>query len=820
MQQLLRTYTVLSETNQILMRGGDQTALLAAACQIAVARGRFIAAWIGLHDDVEGHIVVAAHAGASTETMEIIQSMLKGEQEGCFFTHAAFEDGEHGVCNDLYEDPRAEAVREVSMSRGYRSVASLPLRRNGVIVGVFNLYAPTPGFFDEHELKVLDELAVDISFALELTQTQIERTAATQALHNSEAQLSNALSMASMGHWEYDVVRDVFIFNDHFYRMMRTSVEREGGYEMRLDHYASRFLPPDEMGRVASESQRAMETTDPDYIRDIEHRVMFGDGKSGHLFVRIFVERDETGRVIKTRGVSQDITKRKEAEAKIDEVSRRFLAVVEHSADGIGFFDEDRNVTYISPSITTIEGRLPTEFITRGFSRDIHPEDLSAFDHSWHEMVRQPGQPTNFSVRRQHKSGRWLWIEGVATNLLEDAGIRAVVLNYRDVTERRQLEEQYLQSQKMEAIGQLAGGVAHDFNNILAAIMMQVDLADAEVSTPEEMAESLSDIKEAATRAAELTRQLLAFGRRQAMQATDVELNETFNGMSQMLTRTLSEDVNLRLELHPSELWVRGDASMLGQLLLNLAINARDAMPDGGDLVIATDSRFVATAESSGLFEIEPGHYAVITVTDTGCGISTQDKTHVFEPFFTTKQADKGSGLGLATVFGIVKQHDGVIDLTSDLDRGTTFTIYLPLLQEPRATTPAASAPPQSLRGDELILLVEDENHVRAVTRKVLESYGYRVIEARSGRDALFMWEQAQVTPDLLLTDIVMPGGLSGWDLADQLLALKPELKVLFTSGYNPEVANNDFSLKPGQRFIAKPAEAETVVRTVRQLLA
>jgi len=385
--------------------------------------------------------------------------------------------------------------------------------------------------------------------------------------------------------------------------------------------------------------------------------------------------------------------------------------------------------------------------------------------------------------------------------------------------ESQNLSEQLRQSQKMEAIGQLAGGVAHDFNNILTTIMMQAELASMADAPVEERRELLQEIKAAAERAASLTGQLLAFSRRQVIQPRATDLNQIVGSLGKMVQRIVGEDVRLRLRLSPTPVAARVDQGMIDQVLLNLVVNSRDAMPEGGRLVIETGERTLSEAEAQRILDASPGEYAWIRVADTGCGIAPEQLARIFEPFFTTKEPGKGTGLGLATVFGIVKQHGGFVQVRSRVGVGTTVEVHLPSVDGIQAEAPVPVPPEPGTGGSETILAVEDEHAVRRLIRRVLEGRGYRVLEAESGVDALHVWEKHAGEVDLLLTDMVMPEGVGGRDLAGRLQTERPGLRVIFTSGYSAEIAGRELSLLEGQNFLQKPFSPQRLLDAVRRAL-
>ncbi len=684
-RQLARTYAVLSDVNQMIVRERDTAALLAGACRIAVEAGGFRMAWIGL-TEANGRLQVAAHAGATPDTLAVLRRLVEGDQPDCAFTYHALQRGERAVCLDIAGDERARNWREEALAREYRSMASLPLRVGEHVVGTFNLYADAPAFFNPEELRLLDEMAADVSFALETRETEV----ALQASEQRFREIAGA-------------IEDVFWITDRDKsRMLYVSPAYEKIWGRPVSElYASaqawlESVHPDDRARVLDAIPRQAAGQ-----FDVEYRIIRPDGTERWIRDVAYPVHDETGRVTRVAGIAQDITERRMAQAE------------------------------------------------------------------------------------QHR-----------------------------------LEEQLRQSQKMEAVGQLAGGVAHDFNNMLAAIIMQAGLLTMEEERlPEDIRAGLEEISAAAERAANLTRQLLLFSRRQVMQPRDVELNEAVTHMARLLQRVIGEDVQLQMHLSTTPLWMRVDPGMLDQVVMNLAINARDAMPGGGQLRIETGWRTVDEAAARQRGDVEPGGYVTLRVHDTGTGIAPEHLDRNFEPFFTTKEPGKGTGLGLSTVFGIVKQHRGWIEVSSRPGEGATFEVCFPALAAPpdsAAPTASAKAMP---RGQETILLVEDDATVRLVTRAILERQGYQVIEAQDGPTAMQRWEEHRASVALVLTDIVMPGGISGRQLARHLQADRPDVKTIYLTGYSAELAAGPAPIQPGEVLLQKPLQAEALLTTIRRVL-
>ncbi len=387
-----------------------------------------------------------------------------------------------------------------------------------------------------------------------------------------------------------------------------------------------------------------------------------------------------------------------------------------------------------------------------------------------------------------------------------------------EIAERKRVEGQLLQAQKMEAIGQLAGGVAHDFNNILAATILQLELVQDDPELNARLRAELKDVEKGAHKAADLTRQLLLFSRQQVMQVKPLDLNEVLTDLLKMLRRLLGEHIEVALQGEPGPLWLDADASMMQQLVMNLCVNARDAMPKGGRVTLDARRVEIPAHTTLAYAEARPGTFVRLSVADTGCGIAPQTLPHIFEPFFTTKEVGRGTGMGLATVYGIVKQHLGWIEVESQLGVGTAFHIHLPARLAAPNVQPAAALPPVPL-GQETILVVEDDLPVQKLVVASLKRLGYRVLAAENGAAALRCWEQHSHEIALLLTDMVMPQGMTGLELAERLRQLKPALKIILSTGYSHDMSRLSSLKERGMTLLTKPYEVRTLATTVRACL-
>jgi two-component system cell cycle sensor histidine kinase/response regulator CckA len=429
----------------------------------------------------------------------------------------------------------------------------------------------------------------------------------------------------------------------------------------------------------------------------------------------------------------------------------------------------------------------------------------------------EPGAQSVTQRRHVKKDGTLIDVEVTGHELVLGATPCCIAVAL-DVTERNRMEGQIRQAQKMEAIGNLAGGVAHDFNNLLSIILSYSEMLAADLPVGDPMRDDLGEISKAGERAAGLTRQLLAFSRRQILQPRILDLNTVVGGVAKMLRRLVGEDVELDCVSGAALGTVSADPGQVEQVVMNLVVNARDAMPDGGKLTIETSNVELDSTYAADHPGVEPGAYVMLAVTDTGTGMDRATRERIFEPFFTTKEEGKGTGLGLSTVFGIVRQSGGSIGVDSELGEGTTIKVYLPQADPASGDAPEVAKEVQTRRGSETILLVEDEEQVRALTRTILERHGYHVLEAQSGGDALLLCEQHKTAIHLLLTDVVMRR-MSGRTLAARLASLRPEMKVLYMSGYTDDAIIRHGLLNSDVAFLQKPFTGATLIRKLGEVL-
>jgi PAS domain S-box-containing protein len=481
--------------------------------------------------------------------------------------------------------------------------------------------------------------------------------------------------------------------------------------------------------------------------------------------------------------------------------------------------DEQGNATFISEKIKTVFGYSPEEILALGaelwFGR-MHPDDRERVKKAYAALFHH-GQAFDVEYRIQHGDGHWMWWRDRAAMIEEEHGKRYADGLLTDITEHKNLEIQLRQAQKMEAVGLLAGGIAHDFNNLLCVLQGHAELAKDRVQHSPDVLEHLQVIEETGRRAASLIQRLLAFSRKQVLWITVFDLNVTIAGVEKLLSRVLGENIELTTCFEVSPAFIKADPAQVEQVLMNLTLNARDAMPEGGRLTIETSAIDLDETGIRQYGDLAPGPYILLSFSDTGCGMDDETLDRIFDPFFTTRPRGQGAGLGLATVYGIVKQGHGHVSVDSRPGRGTTFQVYFPA-----QTTPAErghEAPATHIRqGTETILIVEDEPQLRKLTRIWLEGFGYSVVEAAGAGEAFNMLEIVERKIHLLITDLVMPG-LNGRQLAEQVCSKYPSIRVVFMTGYTDDVVVQRKLLQPGIHLLRKPFSRAELARTVREVL-
>jgi two-component system cell cycle sensor histidine kinase/response regulator CckA len=783
----------------------DEESFLKDVCRILVSHGGYALAWIGRADRETMRVVPVASAGDEAGYLQRIEVRLDDTPEGRGPLGTAIRQGRPAIVSDIQVDPTVAPWRTLMLEYDFGSLAALPVRRGGTVTGGLAVYAAEKAFIGGEELALLEELAGDISYALDALDARARANKSELELHS----LRRAVEQTHATVVITDLEGRIEYVNPSFTHVTGYTAEEARGQNPR-------FLKSDR--------------TPPEVYRTLWETILGGrtwsgeicnERKDGTLFwelASISPIRDEAGVTRHYVAVKEDITERKRAEANVvrlnaelEEALEWQRQIFEGSRDAVFLSDEQGRFVAVNRAATDLTGFSREELHEMAIP-DLHEEsDLVAYRTFYRRILEGERILSEAPIKR--KDGGKVAVE-FNNSLVVIGGKRFVHTAGRDVTERRQLEAQLVQAQKMEAIGRLAGGVAHDFNNLLTVIQGYGELVRDSLSG-DPRHESMDELLKAAGRATSLTRQLLAFSRKQVLEPKVVHLGEIVRETGRMLERLIGEEIALALVVSEDLATVKADPGQIEQVVLNLAVNARDSMPNGGQLTVSVGSLRTATPLDGFPDQLPAGRWVRLTVEDTGSGMDAETLSHAFEPFFTTKERGKGTGLGLSTVYGIVRQSGGHVQLTSVPGRGTTFQIYLPRSDERRVS--GAHSGVFAVPGSETVLVVEDEPAVRSLVQAVLERHGYVVLVAEHGAAALDVVDKHPGPIHILLTDIVMPG-MNGRDLAGVVTARRPSIRVIFMSGYTADIPT-DLGVEGGPLFLSKPFSEQALTSKLREAL-
>jgi PAS domain S-box-containing protein len=694
---------------------------------------------------------------------------------------------------------------EVAQELGLRAWLGVPVMAGEHVVAILEFFTLEPQIEDGRLVQLVSTVAAQLGSA-------IQRKQAEQALRQAEKKYRSIVENAIEGIFQTRP--------DGSYLSVNPALARMYGYDSPEQLMAS----VTDIGRQVYvnpnrrlEFKRLME--EHGVIERFEYQVFRKDDSKIWLSENARAVRSETGQVLFYEGTVADITERKRAEEAMRESEARYRELFENAPIAYHEIDTEGIVRRVNRAECNLLGYHESEILGKHISDFLAPDERERSIEVLRAKIR--GEQTASSLQRLYvqQNGEQVEVE-IHENLIRDQtgnmiGVRSAML---DISERRALERQLRQSQKMEAVGRLAGGVAHDFNNLLGVIIGYSELLLDRYPPTDSKLKYIQEIKKAADRAAGLTRQLLAFSRKQVLASRRLDANAVVANISGMLRRVIGEDIELLTVPEHSLGSIKADQGQLEQVILNLALNARDAMPKGGKLTIETANFELDEAYARRHPSVKPGAYVMLAVSDTGEGMDAETQSHIFEPFFTTKEAGKGTGLGLATIYGIIKQSEGHIWVYSEPGKGTTFKIYFPRVQQAADPLAVRTGPIEIHRGTETVLMVEDEESLRHVTREFLQSSGYRVLEASHPAEAIRIVEQHHQPIHLLVTDVVMPK-MSGRDLAQRLLSMRPDLKVLYMSGYTDDAILQHGVLDRGVAFLAKPFTRASLARKIREVL-
>lgn len=820
-----RALRTISECVQAIVHAASEQEFIEHVCDILVNVGGYRLAWIG-YPQLGSANTLQPVASRGDDSGYLQHLSWEGNVEGAEPAARAFHSAKICICSITERDDNHYPWHSEALKRGYLCSIAIPLLRDHRNLGVLAVYASetSVGALDKEEISLLSELADEVSLGIDTLRTRAEHKKTEASLQESDRRYRDFISHANEGVWRMELDQP-FAVNISEEAAIDWLLEHAYMAECNLAHARNcGFSSPDEMvGQYLKEMLPSCDEVTRERVRDSvrfhwqartgEYKGRCRDGNVRWLR-RTEVPIVEDGKVVRIWGVTADITERKLVEE----------ALQKEKAFSDAFIDSLPDVfCLIQPSGQFLHwGRNPERFL--GYQC----ADTEAMESAL-AIVAEEDRPlaaasiqqafvtgrTEIELRLLHKEGRKIpyLLRGTRANIGDDTLVVVVGL---DITERKRLEEQLLQAQKMEAVGQLASGLAHDFNNILGVIMGYADLIQLDESIPESSTtRRLAEIKKAAERAVSLTRQLLAFSRKQLVQSNAIDLNLVVNDAVTMLKRLLREDIELVNALDEDLDPIHADPNSIHQIIMNLAVNARDAMPSGGRLTIETSN--IQLDRIPGDPDLSPGDYVVLAVSDTGLGMDEETQKRIFEPFFTTKGRERGTGLGLSTVYGIVKQSKGYIRSYSEIGMGTTFRIYFPRINGPSLVNSAENNDVKLGLG-ETILLVEDDLALRELNSDLLRNLGYKVISTANGSEAFEAAEKYAGPLHLVMTDVIMPG-MDGQQVAQTLTTLRPALKVLFVSGYAGSAIREKIAAS-GAAFLQKPFTRIALATKLRDLLS
>ncbi len=731
----------------------------------------------------------------------------------------AYKSGQVACHNDFMNSKWAKFMPGGHVD--LRNVMFSPLNIEGKTVGIMGL-ANKDGDFTEDDQRIAAAFGQLAAMALQNSRHLDQLTENEQELRQLEKRSSALVDHSPVCHKIVDLDFNLQYMSANGFRMLKME---------QNDEYYGKPYPFDFFPESSREELSAslLEARDTKKVKTLESLASDAEGNAVWLHHSIIPVFNDDGFIHYITAVSADITERKQMEEQILDQRRELELVVNATSDAIWSWDFRNNQLTFSPSYYTMLGYEPDEFPAdyENWVKRIHPDDLDQALAVANEYLQTKPDDYHNEFRMLTKDGSYRWIMTFAKVVERDENGEAVRLigNHQDITERKDIEEkkkaveeQFHQAQKMESVGRLAGGVAHDFNNLLTGITGNVSLALMDLPEGDPLRETLEEINQAADSAATLTRQLLAFSRKQLIAPKVVNLNQLIDRSYKMLRRLIGEDIDLVFRPEQKLRQTKVDPGQLEQVLVNLAVNARDAMPDGGKLTLETENVTLDDSYCRLHAHALPGEYVMIAVSDNGIGMDEKVREHLFEPFFTTKPKDKGTGLGLATVYGTIKQSGGNIEVYSEPGEGTTFKVYFPTVEAEAETIDRPAMWDDLPNGTETVLVVEDERMVRNIAVKILTRQGYTVIAAEDGPTALQMAENPESNIDLLMTDIIMPG-MNGRELSIKLESKIPNLKTLYTSGYTENAIAHHGVLDEGVNFIGKPYTPQALAKKLREVL-
>ena len=795
-----RLYAALSQVNQAIVWTKSKPELLEKICEVLVEFGGFRMAWIGWHNPENHRLEPAASWGDENGYLKRI--VISGDDcpEGRGPSGTAYREDRTCVCNDILNDPIMLRWRDEATRRGFRACAMFPIRVDGQPCGVLNVYGGEPDFFQDKEIALLEEAAMDVSFALE-TLARADEHKRTEEIAQRERQFSDTMIESMPG---------ILYFYDETGKFLRWN----RNFEMVSGYSAGEIATMHPLDFFATEDKRPLEERIAEVFEKGESFVEApflskGGSTTPYFFTGRLVLFDGLKCLV---GVGIDISDRKKADA----IVREQASLLDKAQDAIIVRDLDHQILFWNRSAERLYGWSKDQAVGQSIKELLYA-DPAAFLAATATAVEKGewiGEIEQFT-----RKGDVIVVEGRWSLVRNDEGKpKSILAINTDITERKKLERQFLRAQRLESIGTLAGGISHDLNNVLAPIMMSIELLKKHVIDPNGL-EILDMVDASARRGADMVSQVLSFARGVEGSAVEMQVSHIIRELVRIISETFPKDIVIDWECDP-DLWlIKGDPTQIHQVLLNLCVNARDAMPEGGQILLRAQNLMVDDSFAGMNIEAKTGPYLRIDVEDTGLGIPKENIDKLFDPFFTTKEVGKGTGLGLSTSLAIIKSHGGFIRAFSDPGKGARFEIYLPAMADGGVEVLEAPVLANLPCGNgETVLVVDDEASIRQVTRQTLEAFGYQVLLASNGSEAVSMFQEHGEKIAVVLTDMMMPV-MDGTSTIRELRRINPSVRIIGASGIKSEIGLPTAPNDALSDFLTKPYTAEVLLKTMKRIL-
>ena len=800
-----RALKTIIACNEAQVRASSESGLLQEICQLIVEKGDYRLAWVGFREeDADKSVRAAAFAGCNEGYLASLKVTWADSERGRGPVGTALRTGQHVVYQNFLTDPKTTPWHQKATERGFASVISLPLFIEKKVLGVLTIYADKTNAFSSEEIKLLTELAEDLSYGIQTQRTRLEQQQAEVALKDERNLLRTLIDNIPDSIYVRDAANRFVLANATEARRLGVASPAD-----LLGKTDADFFSGEQVAGIAETDQAVLAGHT---LMNFEQSAVYPNGERRVVLVTKLPLTNAQGVVTGLIGIGRDITELKQNQEKI----REQADLLDLAHDAITIRDMDNCIRYWNHGAERVYGWTRAEAVGKSILELLKLEPFKVSE------ARQQLLDKGFwngELATHKKDGREMLVESSWTLVRDISGQPKAILAFSvDITEQRRLERQATRNQRIESLGTLSSGVAHDLNNILTPIMVSIGMLKEQAHDPT-LGRLIASLETSTQRGAQLVKQILTFGRGVKGERLPIRLHEVVREVQMLIQETFPKSIQVEVSV-PQSLWpVTGDPTQIHQVLLNLAINARDAMPSGGKLTFTFQNTIIDAANAALNAEVRPGAYVLIQVIDTGTGMTKKIIERIFDPFFSTKPHGKGTGLGLSTSLGIAKSHGGFINVYSELDKGSTFKVYLPAKAISELTEPEPVSENILPRGNnELILLVDDEEAICTTVKKILERFGYRVITAANGAEAVSIYAGQRSEIALVITDMHMPI-MDGPAAIVALLSMNPKVKIIGSSGLAANGGVAKAASSGVRHFVPKPYSAEKMLRTIHDIL-